>query len=123
MIEIKFKYTCKRDNGHIFSRIFTLEQIESGEVRQWWELNSIGEYELHKDQYTGLKDKNGREIYGGDLIHPRNHTYPSEVYWDERTCGYRLRFNKEMQIDKTQPLDWAKFEAVIGNIYGNTERA
>ena len=49
MREIKFRYVCVRENGHIFSRIFTLEQIESGEVRQWWELNLVGKSELYKD--------------------------------------------------------------------------
>ncbi len=56
-MEIKIKYICKRENGHIFSEIFTLEKIEKGEVSQWYLVNNIGGRDVvYKCLYTSLKD-------------------------------------------------------------------
>ncbi len=139
MREIKFRYTCKRDNGHVFSRIFTLEQIESSEVRQWWELNHVGNYKLYKDQYTGLKDKQGKEIYEGDILrvtrfnwkelgHPAHRTNLTNicyVFWDEERLAFRAdgKFKGGGGFGWGFPIaddraDKTEIE-VIGNIYEN----
>jgi hypothetical protein len=59
-------------------------------------------------QFTGLKDKNGKEIYEGDIITERK--YQAVVEWDEKS----LQFNCHGMLD-------GKNYEVIGNIYENPE--
>ena len=69
------------------------------------------------EQCTGLKDKNGKLIYEGDIVKFKISSIKcvGAVRWDERTGGWLK--------DKTgQPLHtYIKSVEVIGNIHENPE--
>ena len=72
-------------------------------------------------QYTGLKDKNGREIYEGDLLQHPNGTIAEIKYLDDLAAFvavYTQGGNTEMDYLDKEIVSKCK---IVGNIYENPE--
>lgn len=75
------------------------------------------------EQYTGLKDKNGKEIYEGDIIRIcRSYGYGflpkgavAVVFYDENECCYKLKKQGKFRLTSKKIVE------VIGNIHENPE--
>jgi uncharacterized phage protein (TIGR01671 family) len=131
--EYKFR-VWNRPNGYFEKDVSNFSVGGDGAIYHW--LHGIGEWIETDDaiimQYTGLLDKNGKEIYEGDLLKPEEgylsedaesaFTNIYELRWDNDSAGFVL-FDYDLGevADDDHILNIHSNFEVIGNIYENPE--
>lgn len=105
----KMTYTPIIGNGRFY---WGWEQLES----DWSNLDEGKQYLM---QYTGLKDKNGKEIYEGDIVYHSYYKETGKMIFDLSASAYRIEW-LDGKTNEMYRVDQKSFE-VIGNIYENPE--
>jgi len=138
--EIKFRAWDNREKRYVSSSMVQNQVILTEPTEHGFKLKTC----FILEQFTGLLDKQGKEIYEGDII-----KYPNEIYrmfravgWEGEIDGFELvvwsekniafmgkdlnRLQEGYQLEEISPrylwvLEMAKKSEVFGNIHQNPE--
>ena len=127
MRPIKFRGK-RKDNG---------EWIYGDLVHNTWGYFIINHFAIHNDkivsvieaevipetigQFTGLHDKNGKEIYEGDIV--ETNYGKSIIEWNLKTARWEQQlFHSSLDSERCSLMDWNKGIKVIGNVHERSEK-
>jgi uncharacterized phage protein (TIGR01671 family) len=130
MRTIKFRI-WDREKGTFLPYACWLNHLDTNDFTCFDRWFKMDEENCTLQQFTGLKDKNGKDIYEGDFLQfSCDYTFPcgdpdivewknQEVFYDEEKACFFFGRKHEFQIlDKIMP----KTLEVTGNIFENPEK-
>ena len=127
MRELKFRYVYQNiSTGEIHKEIHTIFSIENS--RPSPNNPPMGCVVLARDEFTGLEDKNGKEIFEGDIIrynhasigHPLDLIYIAIIEYQIDKWHSRFHLKPLRSCDYDHEMFFPNCE-VSGNVYENPE--
>lgn len=125
MRELKFRAWDSKKSKMLFIGEFPLYHEEDNGLHSGKEDNSGDWYNLSLMQFTGLKDKNGKEIYEGDILYNDfnakgivkfiNGMFVVYFVYEESVCS------KDNDKMTTRLISVNSITRIIGNIHENPE--
>jgi len=119
--EIKFQILWKKHNRDFTTEIAehytTLDRLMDKKDKFPYQYVEI----IAKRQFTGLVDKNGKEIYEGDIVNDKfDCGQIKEIRWNEKTACFCYYCDK-LDFSWDGLSDSVTHGEVIGNIHENPE--
>ena len=114
MREIKFRAWVKDSYYHAYSDSCGGRDSSSIEMLKLFFKHTAETDDV--EQYTGLKDKNGREIYEGDIIRDYDEGYLYKVVFRDGSFMFHDYLNNDYYYDDDLPE-----HEIIGNIHETPE--
>lgn len=97
------------------------------EIQNDWESDGYFDTAFRQDhwkceQFTGLYDRNGKEIYEGDILGYKDYADKRVVVWDNKYMAYRVHDEDNVDCGSCYQEYVGEFGIeVIGNIHKNPE--
>lgn len=110
----ELKFRCWNKRGKCW--------ITFGGVNYWYEdgiLDIVNSDNLIYEQFTGLLDRNGKEIYEGDIVEGNMGVF--KVKWYDLVAQFMFAPNIDMKWHPPFVYDQVNEMEVIGNIHENKE--
>ena len=113
--EIKFRGQRTDTKEFVYGYYHEVEAEGVGYSYIFWQGNTIPVRADSVGQFTGLLDKNGKEIYEGDIYHMGDNTITYTVVWND--SGF---IGKQNGSSSYAGLEyWMDRIEIIGNVYEN----
>jgi len=122
MREIKFRPWATDDVGFPNRMIYDVAVFPNGRASDGHGDSWYGLKNATLMQFTGLKDKDGKEIYEGDICRvsiPLHGDREFVVKWSEEFARFDIAISHSK--NKDEEAHWVPEHEVIGNIYENPE--